>query len=323
MTKQIKVLACAMAAVMMAGCSSSGDEAHETTAAQTTAQTTEAEVTTTEEVAVTEEVTTTEEVADSEEEDGMYKVKKEEYIVEHDGLQVYGRIFMPDAEGTFPAIILSHGYNGSADDWGLECNYYAQHGYVAYAYDFCGGSVNSRSSLKATEMTILSEKADLIAVFENISSLENVDKDRVYLMGGSQGGLVSALAAEELGSRVKAMILYFPAFCVPDNWTDMYASVDDITEVIEFWGMKLGKNFAVTVRDIDISTAIGGYEGSVIIMHGDQDAIVPLSYSQNIIKQYKKARLMLMPGEGHGFSPAGAQTAMENTLDFMDGKFER
>ncbi|MCR5744156.1 MAG: alpha/beta fold hydrolase, partial [Lachnospiraceae bacterium] len=271
----------------------------------------------------TEEVTTTEEVADSEEEDGMYKVKKEEYIVEHDGLQVYGRIFMPDAEGTFPAIILSHGYNGSADDWGLECNYYAQHGYVAYAYDFCGGSVNSRSSLKATEMTILSEKADLIAVFENISSLENVDKDRVYLMGGSQGGLVSALAAEELGSRVKAMILYFPAFCVPDNWTDMYASVDDITEVIEFWGMKLGKNFAVTVRDIDISTAIGGYEGSVIIMHGDQDAIVPLSYSQNIIKQYKKARLMLMPGEGHGFSPAGAQTAMENTLDFMDGKFER
>ena len=127
---------------------------------------------------------------------------------------VYGKLYAPTAPGKYPAIILSHGYNGTNADFVRECRYYAAHGYVAYALDFCGGSVNSKSSGSSTDMTITSEKEDLLAVFDYIKAMDNVDSSNMILFGGSQGGLVSALAAAERADEIKALAMYFPAFCV-------------------------------------------------------------------------------------------------------------
>ena len=55
-------------------------------------------------------------------------------------------------------------------------------------------------------MTIFTEKEDLLAVYNDISNLDMVDANHVYLMGGSQGGLVTTLATEELQDKVAAMI---------------------------------------------------------------------------------------------------------------------
>ena len=41
-----------------------------------------------------------------------------------------------------------------------ETAFFAQYGFVCYSYDFCGGSVRSRSSGKTTEMTILEYSAN-------------------------------------------------------------------------------------------------------------------------------------------------------------------
>jgi cephalosporin-C deacetylase-like acetyl esterase len=99
----------------------------------------------------------------------MDKVNVKEYVIEHSGKKIYGRLYTPAKEGKCPAVIISHGYNGSADDWVKECNFYAQNGYIAYAFDFCGGSVRSRSSGNTVDMTVFTEKDDLLDVFEDIS----------------------------------------------------------------------------------------------------------------------------------------------------------
>ena len=250
----------------------------------------------------------------------MDKVNVKEYVIERSGKKIYGRLYTPAKEGKCPAVIISHGYNGIADDWVKECNFYAQNGYIAYAFDFCGGSVRSRSSGNTVDMTVFTEKDDLLDVFEDISSLENVDKHRIYLKGGSQGGLVTALAAEELKEKVRAVVLYFPAFCIPDNWNDKFASESEIPESIDFWGMKLGRNFSLSIRALDVKKAIGGYENPVFIIHGDNDPIVKISYSEDILKQYKKARLEVLKGEAHGFKPEAGEKAMKMVLEFMDSE---
>ena len=232
---------------------------------------------------------------------------------------IYGKIYAPVESGKFPAIILSHGYNGTNADWVNECTYYAKHGYVAYALDFCGGSVNSKSSGKSTEMTVLTEKADLTAVLDHISGLDNVDKTKVFLMGGSQGGLVTALTAAEQVDRVKGVLLYFPALCVPDDWKKKYNSLDEVPATQNFWGLELGKCFVEDIWEMDVFSVIGAYDKDVLIFHGDKDDIVPLSYSQKAVDEiYPCADLVVFPGEGHGFTPSAGKTAMEKIVEFMD-----
>ncbi|HBI51571.1 MAG TPA: cinnamoyl ester hydrolase [Ruminococcaceae bacterium] len=231
---------------------------------------------------------------------------------------VYGKLYAPTAPGKYPAIILSHGYNGTNADFVRECRNYAAHGYVAYALDFCGGSVNSKSSGSSTDMTITSEKEDLLAVFDYIKAMDNVDSSNMILFGGSQGGLVSALVAAERADEIKALAMYFPAFCVPDDWEKKYKSAEYAPETFDFWGLKLGRGFVADAQTIDVFGTIGDFKGDVLILHGDKDEIVPYSYSERAIETYEHAELIKLEGEGHGFSMQGGQTAKEKVLEFLD-----
>ncbi|MCR4616909.1 MAG: alpha/beta fold hydrolase [Lachnospiraceae bacterium] len=246
-----------------------------------------------------------------------YEVKTIEHIVSYDGKDVYGQLYYPDEEGVYGAVILSHGYNGVNTDFVNECKELAKNGYVAYAYDFCGGSMRSKSSLKTTEMTVFTEKADLLAVFDDISNLPMVDSSKVFLFGGSQGGFVSTLATEELQDKVKALVLYYPALNIPDDWRNNFKTEEEIPEEIDFWGMKLGKEFFTSIRDFYTFDNIGTYKGNVIIIYGDKDPIVPSGAMDKAVEAYENIELVVLPGEGHGFSPEGGKTAIEKAIEFI------
>jgi len=156
------------------------------------------------------------------------KPRAEVLNIESGEKEIYGKIYFPGTEKKCPAVILSHGYNGCHTDFISECNYFSQNGYVACTFDFCGGSTRSRSSGKSTDMTIFTEKDDLLAVIDYVASLEQVDTSRIFLLGGSQGGLVTALAAEERSEQIRGMVLYFPAFNIPDDWRANYPRVEQI-----------------------------------------------------------------------------------------------
>lgn len=240
-----------------------------------------------------------------------------DYFIEYGSNKIYGRMYTPQKEGVYPAVIMCHGYNGVGTDFVKECTYFAQNGYIAYAFDFCGGSGRSRSSGKSTDMTIFTEKEDLVAVFKHIKELSNVDSDHVFLHGGSQGGLVAALAAEELADEVKGLMLYFPAFNIPYDWTNMHPDVNKIPEVIPWWGLDLGREFAVSIHGYKTFEHIGSYSKNVLILYGAKDAIVQRSYMDKAKEVYKNCELIVYPNEGHGFTPAGVDKAKEELLDFM------
>lgn len=230
---------------------------------------------------------------------------------------VYGKLYTPEKEGVYPAIIMCHGYNGTNTDFVNECRYFAQNGYVACAIDFCGGSTRSKSSGKTTDMTIFTEKSNLLAVFNHIKSLGNVDKERIFLHGGSQGGLVAALAAEEIADEVKGLILYFPAFNIPDNWRNNYPNVNKIPATVNFWGLTLGKVFFTSMHDFYPFDNIGKFTKNVLILHGKKDAIVPSSVVEKAKATYQNCNLITYAKEGHGFTPSAAVKARNETFNFM------
>lgn len=245
------------------------------------------------------------------------KIVIKELVIEDNDKKIYGKVYYPEKEGKYPAIILSHGYNGSNSDFVQECTYFAQNGYVAYAYDFCGGSVNSKSSGKSTDMTVFTEKEDLLTVFDYIKNMDNVDEEKVFLFGGSQGGFVTTLAAEDLSDEVKGMVLYFPALNIPDDWRKTYPEEEDIPETTDFWGLTLGSEFFLSIHDFYTFDNIGSYPGDILIIYGNKDNIVPYEAMTKAQETYDSAELVVLENEGHGFSPSGGKKARELVLDFL------
>ncbi|MBR1860540.1 MAG: prolyl oligopeptidase family serine peptidase [Lachnospiraceae bacterium] len=156
-----------------------------------------------------------------------------------------------------------------------------------------------------------------MAVFEDISSLSMVDGSKVFLFGGSQGGFVSTLAAEALKDRVRALVLYYPALNIPDDWRRNFKTAEEIPEETDFWGMTLGKNFFVSIRDFYTFDNIGTYKGNVLIIYGDKDPIVPSGAMDKAVETYENIELEVLPGEGHGFTPEGGKKAVSKVIEFI------
>ncbi|MFN7251541.1 MAG: alpha/beta hydrolase family protein [Anaerobacillus sp.] len=237
--------------------------------------------------------------------------------INHHGRVIYGISYMPDTSKKCPVVIFSHGFNGTNADFAMNSEYLVANGVGAFCYDFCGGSVHSKSDLKTTEMSIFTEKEDLCAVIDTIRDWNNVDRDNIFLFGGSQGGLVTALAAEELKEEIRGIVLLYPAFSIPDNWNTRFTTLESIPDTYELWGMTLGRTFFETIHGYDVFEHIGKYHKNVLIMHGDQDDIVGLEYGKRASKLYPHARMEVFPGEGHGFTEAGNKKVAEMTCEFV------
>lgn len=56
---------------------------------------------------------------------------------------------------------MSHSFGLTNKSMNAYCSMLAKNGYVAYCFDFCGGSKKSKSDGKTTDMTVFTEVKDL------------------------------------------------------------------------------------------------------------------------------------------------------------------
>lgn len=235
--------------------------------------------------------------------------------ITHHGRTMDAVVYRPDA-ARFPIVIFSHGYNGYKDDFKDSAKFLMENGIGAITFTFCGSGVRDKSELATTDMTLFTEKEDLLAVMDYAKALPWYDGN-LFLLGGSQGGMVSAMAAEDRAAELKGMVLLFPGFCIPDDWNTRYRNDTAVPESIDWWGVKLGREFVLSMRDLNIYEKMGEFAKPVLLMHGTSDAIVPLRYSQLAQETYPNAELVTYPGEGHGFTPATMRDVESRLLAFI------
>ena len=243
-------------------------------------------------------------------------MKVQNITITHHNRNISGNAFLPDKE-KFPLVVFSHGFNGSGDNFRMQAETLAKNGIGAFIYDFCGGASGSKSDMHTYEMTVFTEKEDLLSVLNTVRAWQNVDSSNIFLFGASMGGLVSALAAEECADEIKGMILLYPALCVADDWNERFPDIDDIPHRYDLWGVPLGKCFFETLHGFDVFGNIGKYSGDVLIMHGEMDDIVPVEYSERAQEIYENSRLEIFQGEGHGFSAAGNDRVTQMLMEFL------
>ena len=215
--------------------------------------------------------------------------------------RIYGQVYVPDGVGYHrPTVILSHSFGLTYKSMNAYCAMLAKNGYVAYCFDFCGGSKKSKSDGKTTDMTVFTEVKDLESVLSKARALKRVDKNKIFLLGTSQGGLVSALTASKNSSKVRGLILTYPGLNMADEMTKNYKG--HVPKTANFLVMTVGHDYISTLIDYDIYGNIKNFKKDVIIIHGTADSRVPIRYSEKAVKTYKSATLYRIQGANHGFN---------------------
>lgn len=235
------------------------------------------------------------------------------------GKKLYGLAVIPKGgPAKKPAIIMSHGYGGTGQGFWSQMTELGKEGYICLALDLQGGGrMGSQSEGATTEMSIFTEKQNVLDALNEIRTWDCVDTENIFLLGESQGGCVSAILAPEVQDKIKAICLIYPALCIPDDARALYKTKEDIPEVVNFMGMDIGKNYYAPVLDYDVYSVIPAFEKDVLIVHGTNDQLVKVTYSDKAASLYKNCEYHTIEGGGHGFFGEQKVTSDKYVSDFL------
>ncbi len=220
-------------------------------------------------------------------------------------ISIYGEIVAPKGyeNQAMPLVIMSPGFGNNLNFISSQyATAIAQQGYITYSLEFYGGNHGSRSGGQMTEMSPFTEAEDLTAVLNALAEKPFVDKNNIFLLGFSQGGVVSAIAAMENKDKVKGAILMNAAFVLFDDAKALFKSVDEIPEYVDFRGNRLGKIYFERSIGYDIYETMSEFDKEVLIIHGQNDEIVPLSYAERAKNTFPRAELRVIAGGKHIFT---------------------
>ena len=228
---------------------------------------------------------------------------------------IYGVLTLPECGGPVPLVILSHGF-GSSHEANMDyAEAFADAGFAAISFDFCGGGLHSRSEGSMDEMTVLTEAEDLITVLKYAE--EDPRFSEIYLWGESQGGFVSAYVAGMYPEAVTKLALLYPAFVLQEDAKRRRLEDGSFPEHTPFGECFVTRKYNEAAVSFDIYEVMRRFEKPVLILHGDQDPVVPLRYSERAAQTFTDAKLTVLPEQGHGFAGQGREDAKKMAVEFF------
>lgn len=248
--------------------------------------------------------------------------RTEEIWCENHGNRIYGIAYIPNtSEECKPLVIFSHELGNSHTAGIPYAERLAEAGYAVYTFDFCGGTAGgNKSDGSSIGMSIMTEVSDLEAVLDTAAAWDFVDPDRIVLLGGSQGGAVTALAGSRNQEKITGMILMYPALSAAEDVHNQFETIDDVPEEYDMYGgwIRVGGNYARDIWDVDFYDELKGFEKDVLLLHGDRDTTVDISYSQRAGQVIPNCEYHMISGGGHEFFNDQFEEAVTYILACME-----
>ena len=230
------------------------------------------------------------------------------------GMVIRGISFTPVGTGRpMPAVIISHGFNGTCAPMQDRGEAYAAEGIACFMFDFRGGSIHTTSDGVLSEMmTLQTEVEDLKLIIAWVQARQDIDPDRIYLQGESQGGMVSALTAQDDPAAYPGLLLWFPALIIPEDAARRYAAhIDSI------WNIRLCPDYDRLAKDVNPWSRMPEYPGRVLLLQGSDDPVVPPAVTERAASLYQHVQRIVYHGAGHGFNGKDLQDAIRTCVDFV------
>lgn len=268
-----------------------------------------------------------------------------EQIKKEDDIVIRGVINTPDdfdENKKYPSVIIFHGFggdrNGSVNFRINHAKYLTERGYVVFRFDFSGSGESDGSFY---DMTVSREEKELEIIHDFAKMKYYVDKDRLYWIGHSLGGVLASLMAYKLKPR--AMALLAPASDMNNKdylkvmaktvfegevsgkskiENDMpYESLISKVKEADIGGVKIHINFLIDFIVKDIYGSASKYEGKVLIIRGTKDSLVFRDSNEKLRDAYQDARYFEIEGADHSFTNEDQRkTLYEMSYKFFEEK---
>ena len=228
---------------------------------------------------------------------------------------IYGEAFIPNLKGPFPLLIFSHGYGYNMSY--IEPEKLALRGISVYQYDFCGGSQDSKSEGKSTEMSLMTEAEDLQCVIDQLKNQNFVDKNQIYLSGCSQGGFVTIIVGEKFQKELKGLILFCPALNIQDLEKNLMKQ-RKIPDKFKLGNMIISKKYINDIKDYDVYRAIKNIHIPFLYYHGDKDEMVNVEYAYKAQKYFNdNGKLIILKEARHMLNFGNEDRILNDIFNFI------
>jgi acetyl esterase/lipase len=228
----------------------------------------------------------------------------------------------PAPRSGWPALVALHGggwRGGDQGEYGRSLTPLARRGVVVFVpgYRLSGPSAPSWPGN-------LDDVREVLAWVGRHAAEFHVDPDRVALTGASAGGHLALLAATSEGAgrtapRVRAVVDFYAP-------TDLLSLSEGTSYAKGSIDLMLGGTASERAALCDLASPVRHVSPSsppVMIIHGDDDALVPLEQSRRLAGALEEAgvahRLIVLPGARHGFGlQAAGHDLVPEILRFLE-----
>lgn len=226
--------------------------------------------------------------------------------------EVPATVCMPTGEGTFPAVVMLHGTGSNRDEAGNGYKMAApvlaeKYGIATIRIDFMG---SGDSTADYMGYTFESAVSDALAAAKYMQGLENIDAEKIGVMGWSQGGTDALLCAARESSTFKALVTWAGAPDLSSMLTDdLYAEAkaNGYFTMTFDWRDSLNVSLAwcddVANTDV-LAEFAAGYTGPVLAIAGTQDTTVDPEWSNKIVaaSSNEASKTYFIEGMDHTFN---------------------
>lgn len=236
------------------------------------------------------------------------------------GMRIFGKLYIPEGEGPFPIVILSYGMGGNFTSTNSFAQLLASKGIAGLSFDFTGtpSRGENKSDGDVTDMTVLTEAADLEAIVDSLDAFSYIDKKNVFLWGHSFGGLVSTYVAAQKSEKVKGLIALEPSYQMKDQVIETFPNPKELPDII-YSPLYCGKSFVTDMLSLDIYKYIPKFKNSVLIIQGTVNSIgsdAP-EYLNRAAELFPNAKQVSVEGADHTFEGKYKQIMQNMTIEFV------
>jgi len=218
-------------------------------------------------------------------------------------------LYVPVERLPAPGVLFLHGWGGSQDRFRSAATRLAEIGFICLTLDLAGhGKTESLRPGVTPEQNL----EDAVAAYDKLHREPGIDTRFTCVVGFSYGGFLAVLLSEL--RPIEWLALRSPA---------LYRDSDlkEPKHLIERAGLMEFRHSVVTETENRALEAASKFEGSVLLIESEHDALIPPRQIQNFADAFhsvESIRRLMIPGADHGLSQqAWRDTAAQMLVDWL------
>jgi len=225
---------------------------------------------------------------------------------------IYAR---PEGRGPFPAVLLNHGgFEGFSRSFLATARQWRGAGYAVAASEYRGeGDSGGRPDYAGGEVD------DTLVLLDWLRSRPEVDPGKVALVGYSRGGTVALMAAAR-GAPAGAVVVYSAL----TDLEEALESSERLAGILERQDLPFGPGDREQLRLRSPIHRAGRIEAPVLLLHGEQDPLVPAAQSTAMAEAVREAggeaKVLFFPEAAHHLK--NYPGAFEAAASFLEARLD-